>query len=182
MSDEKLMTVEEFDAALKRWARSVAGLSSYYLESRRKGTGELFRSFRPYVDPIKQNTGRRIAFKFARHGVFLHYGAGRGYVIINGQPVRGYRILSLREQAKGISNAEANEMQKRGYSVSHINRAKKVYSEEQRVLREPFDWLDGIIEGDTPDLVKISTQFYGDRSVAQLLNQIRKTKIVKVRL
>lgn len=183
MSDDNLMTVEEFDAALKKWEKNVfwiaLGNIDYFA---RKGTGELYDSFKSYIDPIKHNTGRRIAFKFPRHGVFWHYGAGRGYVIINGQPVRGYRVLSLREKAKGSSNAGADELLKRGYSMSHVNRAKKVYSENLRVSRIPIDWLDSVIDDETSKLVDISARFYGDRSIAKLLNQIRKSKIIKVYL
>lgn len=173
------MTVSEFDAALKKWASHITSLAKAKL-STTKGTGELQQNLQDYVDPIKNKTGRRIAFKFPRHGVFRHYGAGRGYIIVNGQPVRGHRVLSLREIAAGRTNEEARDMAARGYSNRAIRHAKKAYQSNPKIARKPLDWLDGYIGANTGTLADISAQFYGDASVEQVLKQIDKTKIVKL--
>lgn len=181
MSDEKLMTVEEFDAALKKWAAQISSLSRNTL-FQTHGSGELFRNLHNYVDPIKDNTGRRVAFKFPRHGVFRHYGAGRGYVIINGKPVRGYRVLSLREIANKQTNAEAQELLKQGYSMKYVRSAKKEYVEQKRIARKPLNWLDQHITNNSQTLTDLSVRFYGDQSLETLLKQIERIKIVKKKL
>lgn len=173
------MTVSEFDAELKKWASHITSLAKAKL-SAINGTGELQQNLQDYVDPIKNKTGRRIAFKFPRHGVFRHYGAGRGYIIVNGQPVRGHRVLSLREIAAGRTNEDARDMAARGYSNRAIRNAKKAYQSNQKIARKPLDWLDGYIGANTGTLADISAQFYGDASVEQVLKQIDKTKIVKL--
>ena len=173
------MTVSEFDDKIKQWAKNITSLAKAKL-SATNGTGELQQNLHNYVDPIKNKTGRRIAFKFPRHGVFRHYGAGRGYIIVNGQPVRGHRVLSLREIAAGLTNSEAQDMAARGYTNRAIRSAKKAYQSNKRIAREPLDWLDGYIGANTGPLADISAQFYGDASVEQVLKQIDKTKIVKL--
>lgn len=181
MSDDNLMTVEEFDAALKKWTAKITSLARNTL-FQTHGTGELYQNLHDFVDPLKDNNGRRIAFKFPRHGVFRHYGAGRGYVIINGKPVRGYRVLSLREIANKQTNAEAQDLLKQGYSNAYVRKAKKAYRDETPVVRKPLDWLDRYITAHTQTLTDISVRFYGDQSLEQLLRQIAKSKIVKVKL
>lgn len=181
MSDEKLMTVEEFDTALKKWAAQISSLSRNTL-FQTHGSGELFRNLHDYVDPIKDNTGRRIAFKFPRHGVFRHYGAGRGYIIVNGQPVRGYRVLSVRELKEKTLNPIAQEMLSKGYSMSYVRKAKIVTQSDKPIPRKPLNWLDQHITHNSKTLTDISVRFYGDQSLEALLKQIDRIKIVKKKL
>lgn len=181
MSDEKLMTVEEFDTALKKWAAQISSLSRNTL-FQTHGSGELFRNLHDYVDPIKNNTGRRIAFKFPRHGVFRHYGAGRGYIIVNGQPVRGYRVLSVRELKEKTLNPIAQEMLSKGYSMSYVRKAKIVTQSDKPIPRKPLNWLDQHITRNSKTLTDISVRFYGDQSLEALLKQIDRIKIVKKKL
>lgn len=181
MSNEKLMTVEDFDTALREWAKKVDAQSRRII-SQMHGSGELYQKLHEYVDDIKQGTGKRIAFKFPRHGVFRHYGAGRGYVIINGKPVRGYRVLSVKELQEKKMNPIAWEMLSKGYSMSYVRKAKIVTESENSVQRKPLNWLDQFITANAKELTDISLQFYGDQSVEALLKQIERVKIVKKKL
>lgn len=181
MSDENLMTVEEFDAALKKWSARITSLSRNTL-NQTHSSGELWRELHDYVDPLRDNISRRIAFKFPRHGVFRHYGAGRGYVIINGQPVKGYRVLSLREISEKRTNEESQDLLRRGYSYSFVKNVKKTFDDDKPVARKPLNWLDAHISSNFGALADISSQFYGDQSLEQLLKQIQRIQIVKVKL
>ena len=181
MSDNILMTVEEFDSALKKWADKVKGLSRITL-NQTHSSGELWRELHDYVDPLQDQVSRRIAFKFPRHGVFRHYGAGRGYVIINGKPVKGYRVLSLREIQEKRTNQEALDLLKKGYSYSFVKKNKKTYDNDKTVARKPLNWLDSHIASNFQTLADIASEFYGDQCLEQLLKQVQRIQIVKVKI
>lgn len=178
MSAEKLMTEAEFVSAMKTWTSGVYFRSRASLQQTH-GSGELRNRLERYVDPLRNAEGYKIAFRFPRHGVFRHYGAGRGWVIVNGRPVRGERILSLREIQEKRANATAQAMLKRGDSLREVRRTKVTYDRLSKAVRTPLDWLDGHITARMEALADMAVEYYGDHALRNVLKEIDKAKIVK---
>ena len=149
MAEEKMMTEAEFVTALRTWTSGV------YFRSRAAllqthGSGRLRRELERYVDAFRRGDGYKISFRFPRYGVFRHYGAGRGWKIANGRPIRERRILSLRE----IAGKKRND-------------------------RTPLDWLDGYIASGTGKLADTAAEYYGDMAFRNVLKEIDKARIVR---
>lgn len=98
---DNLMTVEQFNEEVRRWAVRVRSFSAADVATGSEGTGNLAIRLSEYVDPKEQNKAAyKVAFRFPRYGVFRAYGAGRGYKIEGGVPVktgqpnkyRGYKL------------------------------------------------------------------------------------------
>ena len=134
MAEEHLMTVEEFNQAATKWALKIRAQSRSSL-SRTRASGRLAILLEQFVD--KESSDKpayKIKFNFLRYGVFRAYGAGRGYVIVNGVPVRGYRVRSDSDIKKKLFGGEAKEMLENGYRTREINVAKKVDKDQRRVM------------------------------------------------
>ena len=184
MEEEKLMTEAEYDQRLREWSRMVHQRAQTALVVGTHATGRLAESIQHFVDKMKDGKGRHIAFRFDPYGVFRQYGAGRGWVIINGVPVPGYRVVPLRLRY-GAANSrlwgiEAQEMLHRGWNRSQVRNAKMVFTErEQGHKREPLDWLDGNIQIGANELANIAQSYWGDVALASLAQQLQKAKIKK---
>ncbi|MCD4681138.1 MAG: hypothetical protein K8S00_12205 [Bacteroidales bacterium] len=79
---------EKLNQDVKAWsARTKAEIRSRIASLSQKGKGELVKSlrvkYRKYYGMVD-----RITFTFDRHGVFLHYGVGRGYKREGGKVIR----------------------------------------------------------------------------------------------
>lgn len=180
MSDEKLLTVEEFNNQVTKWALVIKAKSRKTLASHTRGSGRLARHIDKFVDKLSDHDpAYKVKFNFLRYGVYRAYGAGRGYVIVNGVPVRGYRIRSDREIRNRVFGTEASEMMKRGYLVRDINMAKKVNEDDLRRARHPLDWIDMHINASVDNLADLVQEFYGDEALRQMLNDLPKIKINK---
>lgn len=178
MGEEKLMTEADFVSALRTWASGV------YFRSRAAllqthGSGQLRRELERYVEALRRGDGYKVSFRFPRHGVFRHYGAGRGWVIVNGRPVRGERIRSLREIAGRKMNATAAALLKQGYSHKELREDKVVFEDSTPSARTPLDWLDRYIVSGTGKLADTAAEYYGDVAFRNVLKEIDKAKIGK---
>lgn len=174
------MTEAEFDAQLRRWTAGVHARSVETLMTGTHSTGKLADSVASYVDHMRDEKGRHIAFRFEQYGVFRQYGAGRGWVIVNGVPVPGYRVVSLKDRYKPSNWGEAAKlMLKQGYRRSDVREAKMKRHNEVRKERTPLDWLDGRIQAASNQLADIAQQYWGDVALRSLDQQISKAKIVK---
>lgn len=179
MSDEHLMTVEEFNQTVTKWALKVRSKSRGSL-SQTHASGKLAINIAQFVDKeASDKPAYKVKFNFLRYGVYRAYGAGRGYVIMNGVPVRGYRVRSDREIKKRIFGSEANEMLENGYRTREINVAKKVYKDKGNVRRTPFDWIDRHIRAGVDELADAVQEFYGDEALRQILKNFNKLQIKK---
>lgn len=179
MAEEHLMTVDEFNQAVTKWALRIRAQSRSSL-SKTHASGQLAINIDQFVD--KESSDKpayKIKFNFLRYGVFRAYGAGRGYVIINGVPVRGYRVRSERDIRKRIFGGEAKEMLENGYRTREINLAKKVYKGNQEVIRTPLDWIDQHIQTSVNELANAVQEFYGDEALRTMLKNFNQIKIVK---
>ena len=95
MSEENLLTVEQFNNRVTKWALVIKTKAKRTLSEKTNSTGRLALNIDKFVDKLSDHDpAYKVKFNFLRYGVYRSFGAGRGYVIINGQPVRGYRIRS----------------------------------------------------------------------------------------
>jgi len=178
--EEKFMTVLEFNDKVRNWGKHIVSKAKMTL-AQTHGSGKLAEELNTFFDQLsKIEPFYKVKFSFMRYGVFRAYGAGRGYVIINGVPVRGYRVRSYKEIDAKTYGIDASEMLKRGYSRTDVNKAKKVKMDDlRRVARTPLDWLDGHINANIGNLADTAQQFYGDDALKQILQNFPKTKIKK---
>lgn len=175
-----LMTVEEFNLQVDKWSLQIALAAKATLRDKTHGTGNLANYVTMFVDKTSNDSpAYKVKFQFDRYGVFRAYGAGRGYVILNGQIVRGYRVRSVRDiQLKRYSSLASRMLQK-GYSRQEVNTAK-IYGEgNSQILRTKLDWIDIHIDSRVERLADLCQEYYGDDALKQILRDIDKMKIVK---
>lgn len=175
-----LMTVEEFNLQVNKWSLQVALAAKATLRDKTHGTGNLANYVTRFVDKTSNDSpAYKVKFQFDRYGVFRAYGAGRGYVILNGQIVRGYRVRSVRDiQLKRYSSLASRMLQK-GYSRQEVNTAK-IYGEgNSQILRTKLDWIDIHIDSRVERLADLCQEYYGDEAAKQILTHLDKIKIVK---
>lgn len=175
------MTEAEFDAQLRRWTAGVHARSVETLLTGTHGSGKLAESVAHYVDHMRDENGRHIAFRFEQYGVFRQYGAGRGWVIVNGVPVPGYRVVSLKDRYKPSKWGEtAKMMLEQGYRRSDVREAKLKRHTEVKRERTPLDWIDGRIQAASNKLADLVQEYWGDVALGALAQQIRQAKIKKL--
>lgn len=107
---DKLMTIDEFTTRLKAWGMEVKSAANTNL-SVTHGSGELSR-MKVSASYNRSKDYHAVSFKFPRHGVFLEYGVGRGWISQNGKVVRGSHTH------KG--DAIYNQLLSKGYSGKEI--------------------------------------------------------------
>jgi hypothetical protein len=175
-----LMTVEEFNLQVNKWSLQITLAAKATLRDKTHGTGNLANYVTRFVDKTSNDSpAYKVKFQFDRYGVFRAYGAGRGYVILNGQIVRGYRVRSVRDiQLKRYSSLASRMLQK-GYSRQEVNTAK-IYGEgNSQILRTKLDWIDIHIDSRVERLADLCQEYYGDEAAKQILAHLDKIKIVK---
>lgn len=178
MDANGLITEQEFDKYLRNWAARVQISAVFNLLRKTHSTGALASNVRDFVDRMRNGIGRHIAFRFPQYGVFRAYGAGRGWVIVNGVPVRGYRVLSAREIREHKLNTTAHAMLKKGWRMADIRKAK-VADVSVSNPRRPLDWIDGEVKKRQNELADEAVAFFGDKALASILRELEKAKIVK---
>ena len=180
MEDEKLMTVAEFNVHVSKWALQIARKSRQTLRSETHGSGRLANWLSKFVD--KKNDSEpayKVKFQFDRYGVFRAYGAGRGYVIYNGQIVKGRRVRSVKDiQLKRFSE-EARQEFIRGATVREINSMKKYQLGDMTIMRSRLDWIDVHVTDGIGQLADLCQEFYGDKAAEQILKYLDDITIVK---
>ncbi len=95
LENERLMTDEEFRKRLEAWSQKIhRGAVQVITSETRKYSGGL-RGITE--DTVVRNEGEqtrsyaRVRFRFPRHGAYVHYGVGRGWIREGGVVVRGWR-------------------------------------------------------------------------------------------
>lgn len=182
MAEEQLMTVEEFNNKVSKWALVVKNQAKRTLAEKTHASGRLALNIDKFTDKLSDHDPvYKVKFNFLRYGVYRSFGAGRGYVIVNGIPVRGYRVRSDREIRNRTFGTGASEMLKKGYLIREINAAKVVDTEDLRKARQPLDWMDAHINAGIDELADLVQEFYGDDALKQMLGNLPKIKINKKR-
>lgn len=180
MDKDNLMTVQEFNLQVTKWAMKVRRAAKQTLSTQTHSSGMLGLRLAQFIDKISsQDPAYKIKFQFDRYGVFRAYGAGRGYVIVNGQIVRGVRVRSDRDIKLKVFNDAARRYVKNGYTVSQVNRLKLYETDNSTIVRHPLDWIDIHIEQSINNLADKVQEFYGDEAVRQIAEHISKMKIAK---
>jgi hypothetical protein len=170
MSDPtpNFITEDQFNQAVKDWSvktrdrirrRAPVGIDSLPDEKKLIFTKE----------SIHKNHGtiNKVTFSFERHGVFVHYGVGRGYVRSGNAVVRG-RKLNQAERKGKYARYSAKEVAK-----------MKIIGAQGAIKRVPVDWCDIEIKTGIKALSDIAQGFYGDHVLKNLLRQMDKALIEK---
>lgn len=176
--DVRLMTETEFNSAVRSWSIDVRKRSSRNLDRLVKHdekdwvnrTSKQLKS--SLSSSFKSNTGiiERIRFQFERHGVFLHYGVGRGYVRVGDSVVKGRRLNDF-ERARKIQ---------KGYKPKELRNYKVLHKDKSGTIeRKPIDWIDVEIRTGLKVLANVAQEFYGDAAMKHVLDQMEKATITK---
>lgn len=156
IGDPKLTTKEQYINELRSWLnKRKARMRSNVGAMTSEGDGELLTGIRSAIRKERKEP-HRLSFHFPRHGIFLHYGVGRGYIRQSGRVVRG-RNTSRSEQIGAIR--------------SNRRLGDKIEFEHGPIKRKPKDWFDSELEGRPIEkLANIVAEYRGDE---MLLNAQR---------
>lgn len=183
MAEEKLLTSEDFNKLVRGWGDSIRGLSRGTLQANTHGSNQLASEMAYYADADKKtHITYKVKFNFNRYGVFLQYGVGSGYISVNGQVVRGYRVRTTKDIKNKVFGTMASEMLQKGYTIKEVNKAKvydKMHPLAGLIERHPLDWIDGHIEAHINELADYVQDFYGDEALRQVLKNFNNMKINK---
>lgn len=148
------ISTEEYNKRVASWTTAIGMKIRAALKSfTHAGKGDLVKSLRGKND---KRFGKidRIAFHFARHGVFLHKGVGRGYKMVGGTVVRASTPGSFITR-----NTE-------GKITSKILKAGPVgIFENSKVLRKPADWFNPIVQDNIDKLAGVVSEMRADQVV-----------------
>lgn len=107
LENERLMTDDDFRQKLEVWSNKIhRGAVQVITAETIAYTGSLLGITQ---DTVVRNEGEqirsyaRVRFRFPRHGAFVHYGVGRGWIRQSGTVVRGWRhpVKVVSPTAKG---------------------------------------------------------------------------------
>jgi hypothetical protein len=113
---------------------------------------------------LKKQSGRvdAVRFRFARHGVYFHYGTGRGYVRQGNSLVRGSRL----------SREQFNRKRSEGHTRESAAKLKNVSPGGGGINRTPVDWLESVMEKKIAALADIVQEYYGDEAMRRILDEL----------
>lgn len=155
-SDPNYTTVDKFNEDVKSWTVSTRRKIRSNVKSNTKGDSKDWkgRKTKKLAQSISYGLRKRngetyrIRFSFERHGVFLHYGVGRGYV----------------KSGTGVSRG--------------VRDGKKTYlAKNARIHRNPIDWFDKELDNNMNSLADIAVEYHGDEVLQQILDINHKAKI-----
>lgn len=162
---EKMMTTSEFNHKVRDWAFHVKNKMAQNVAVKTDGSGDLKTSLR-FRQFFHHGETERIGFDFKKHGVFVQYGAGRGYIVRNGHIVRGHRA----------TDAQIKLLMQRGYSF-HDARAVKYEYTDTTIRRHPKDWINQPIRDNISELADICGEYHGDKALQYVLQNFDKMLI-----
>lgn len=131
-----------FNKAVERWQQNVAAQMRAAVASR---SMSIARELTPKVYTDKYGIINRLGFSFPRHGIYLHYGAGRG----QGGTTGSHWMLQ-----KKINGSRINTSIERHTNPASIN------NEMGNSPRKAYQWFDPIIRNRISELVEISVQYF----------------------
>lgn len=168
-NNDNLMTASEFDNKLKAWSESVRNMASGKISAGTHGTGSLAGRLRTFIGSNDPQS-RYVKFNFPRYGVFVSYGVGRGWIKKGDSVVRGSRV-------KKNTELYSQYIQK-GYTKKQISKValKRAGSGKER---KPLDWFDSVITKRIDDVASLAQEYYGDKAMARVLDQMNAMTIKK---
>ena len=172
------MTEAEYIQKIGEWAVKVSSMMKGNLRSGTSGTGYSSKSLKVNVKETRTG-GHSIGFSFAKYGVFVHYGVGRGWVRQGNTVVRGSKVKKKSEIW--------HQLKKRGYSTKELSNAItqthqppstpiKPHTNKQR---KPVDWFDSVLKAHINELADIAAEFYGEYSLEKLEEMLSRMTITK---
>ena len=174
-----LVSEQEFNESVRKWSA----------ETRQKAANNITRNTdtkvrawkkresKSLVDSLRSRVHRkdgvadRIGYEFERHGVFFHYGVGRGYIKVGNSLVKGHRIDS--------NKTLVGMLKKRGDKDKDIARMKHADQIRGHFVRKPVNWIDIELSKGLLILADIAQEYYGDKAMKNVLQQFDKIKIQK---
>lgn len=146
-----------YNKDVEDWSKKVSSKTVSRIRSLCKTSNVTAKLFKPgtnqeepLADSFDYKTDKqygevdRIGFAFARHGVFVQKGVGRGYVMQNGFVTRGYKKKIGRNK--------------------HDKRTSFIAS-GGAINRKPVDWFNGPLTPDIENLADIVAGHYADRII-----------------
>ena len=172
MSEEKLLTVEEFNYKVIEWGGKVKGKSVQILANTH-ATGKLRDELiaRTLKDKHGSEAMVGVGFRFWKYGAYREYGAGRGYIVKDGVIMKGHSEWRDVERR--------NKLIAQGYSEYRIRRMRRIDEHYAVIKRSPLPWLDPPIDDNIDDLANLSAEFYGDEALRAVLEDFKKMMINK---
>jgi len=169
--EPRLMTVEEFNAKVSEWGKRVKQESHGALSALTKVySGNLRGKLKDRLATGRDDgIAKWVGFRFEKYGVFVAYGVGRGWMRQGGSVIRARRVKEGTE--------EYEHHKKRGYAKKDIRNVRVAMDGGKG--RKPKDWLDGVIERHVEELAGLAGEFFGDRSMKQVLETYERMKIKK---
>lgn len=167
-SNPNYTTVDKFNDDVKKWTVSTGRKIRTNIKSNTRGKGKdkargaysviATRETKPEEKKLAQSVSyglrkrngetERIRFSFERHGVFLHYGVGRGYIKNGDTVVRGVR-----------------------------SGKKEFIVKDGSINRKPVDWFDSELDKNMASLADIAVEYHGDEALQQILEINKNAKI-----
>lgn len=134
--------LDQFNQDVKDWAQRVTKMLKSNVRSMVKRDHVLSKSIRPnfYYDRQYETEISRIGFSFAREGIWIHKGAGKGQ-----GGFLGSKWYNLRGELKSTSETSKGKM-------GNGN-------------RQPIEWFDPIIEQMLPELADIVAEYSGSLQI-----------------
>ena len=177
MSEEKLLTVSEFNQKVLLWAFKVKGQSVTILD-KTHSTGRLSHELLARVLKPKKDDGSGavvgVGFRFWKYGAYREYGAGRGYIRKNGRIVPGFTFWKIKDLRQKYLRQGYSE-----YRIRNENSFRRGFDSYAVIKRSPLPWLDPPIDKNIDDLADLSAEFYGDEALRAVLEDFHKMMINK---
>ncbi len=147
------MEYDEFNKRIEEWVGSTrTRLKQQISTLSMKGKGALLRSLQ---GKTHQDYGEidRISYTFLRHGVFFHKGVGRGYPMMGGRVVRGFKF-------------DSRLARKRSGKPAYIIL-------DREIKRHPKEWFNPVLDQEVPRLADLVAELKADMAVDSLKIKIR---------
>lgn len=152
----KLITVDQFNDKVRGWSVSrrsgMSGRAPQSGVSKKAGDEpELKSSIKTSVYKV-YGVSAAVRFTFERHGIYVHYGAGRGYGGTNGS----------------------------GWIVKDGKRKKTAESSRNKMNtgnRHGTDWFNVEIRTGIAELADIAQEYYADMSLDYMLEKMGRAQI-----
>lgn len=169
-SNSQFIQADFFNQSVRGWAISVRkgmrhNAKTLPKHDSKKREYDKYRKLSSSITySLKKEYGivSRVRFEFDAHGFFLHLGVGRGYVRSGNRISRGRKLTDY-EKGRQIS---------RGYRRSEVDKMR--ISTSGKVQRKAIDWFDVEIRKKMEWLAEYTGDFYGDKAMASILEQMDK--------
>lgn len=141
--------IEEYNKRVTAWGSALGSKIRMAIRSlTTKGKGDLLKSLRLKTAKWYGEVDK-LSYHFVRHGVFVHKGVGRGYIMQGGVVVRGYKPGKVLKAAMVTANRSVpSKILKPG-----------------EVNRKPAEWFNPVVNENIEGLADMIAEMDADRMV-----------------